>query len=104
MTGLRKALAGTALLTVSALLPLIGPADARGRGRDDPAFHRGQRIIDLHTRYPGDVSYSFGTARLQGPDKGPYVERCTWGASNTLFGLPLGLTQRCVRYTNENTN
>ena len=104
MTGLRKALAGTALVTLAVLMPLIAPADARSKGGDDPGLYRGQRIIDLHRRYPGDVSYSFGTARLHGPDKGPYVERCTWSASNSLFGIPLGLTQRCVRYTNENTN
>ncbi len=104
MTGLRKAIAGTALLMVAALLPMVVPADARGGGRPDPALYRGQRIIDVHRIYPGDVSYSFGNARLTGPDKGPYIERCTWSASNTLFGVPLGLTQRCVRYTNENTN
>ena len=106
MTGLRKALGSIALLAAVGLwmLPAQAGGHGLGRGRDDPAFHRGQRIIDVHTRYPGDVSYSFGTARLKEPDKGPYVERCTWSASNTLFGVPLGLTQRCIRYTNQNTN
>jgi hypothetical protein len=55
-------------------------------------------------RYPGDTSYSFGNYRHRGPEQGPYVERCAWSL-NTFFGrLPLGITQTCVRYTNENTN
>jgi hypothetical protein len=100
MTGLRKVLGFMALLTAVTLLAL----PALAKGRDDPAFHRGLNIIDLHVRYPGDVAYSFGTTRPGDPDKGPYVERCTWSAGTTLWVLPFGLTQSCIRYTEENTN
>ncbi len=102
MTGLPKRLAIATLLT--AMAAMMSPAEARQPGYGDHDFTRSHGWSDPHVRYPGDQAYSFGTFRPNGPDKGPYVERCWWTANNTLFGLPLGLTQHCVRYTNENTS
>ncbi len=59
--------------------------------------------IDLNRRFPGDRAIGDGHARTMGPDQGPYVERCHWIARDTFFGLPWGFTQRCQRYTLENT-
>jgi hypothetical protein len=99
---------GQKAITVAAILaamaagtPLV--ASDRADHNSEP-YYRTQNLIDLHVRYPGDSSYSFGTYRHRGPEQGPYVERCTWTANDTFFGLPLGITQHCVRYTNENTN
>jgi hypothetical protein len=54
----------------------------------------------IHTRYPGDKGYAFGTTQrdLNGPEQ-PYVERCTWSMEAPIFG---GFTQTCERYTTEN--
>ena len=57
---------------------------------------------DGHTRYPGDKSVDGGTVRLNGTEKGAYIEKCRW-VMNSNFGKGFGLTQRCVRYTMENT-
>jgi hypothetical protein len=54
-------------------------------------------------RYPGDQAFAGGTVRFQGPDKGPYVERCYWTANPGVFGMPFGFTQHCYRHTLENT-
>lgn len=102
MTGLPKGLVIIALMTAVAAMTL--PAEGGGRGSGDREFQRSRNWSNLHVRYPGDVAYSFGTIRPSDPAKGPYVERCWWTANNTLFGLPFGFTQHCVRYTNENTN
>ncbi len=100
MTGVQRWLAIIVLLVGAVAMAL--PAEAGDHGGHD--FQNSGNWSDPHVRYPGDVAYSFGTARPKGPDKGPYVERCWWTANNTLFGLPLGFTQNCVRYTNDNTN
>jgi hypothetical protein len=52
----------------------------------------------IHTRYPGDVAYPFGTVHVRGGKKIPYVEKCHW-----TYRLGHGLKQTCVRYTLENT-
>jgi len=57
---------------------------------------------DGHTRYPGDKSVDGGTVRLKGTEKGAYIEKCRW-VMNSNFGKGFGLTQRCVRYTMDNT-
>lgn len=102
MTGLPRGLAIIALLMVTTAMTL--PAEARNVGRGEHDFQRSRNWSDPGVRYPGDVAYSFGTVRRSGPDQGPYVERCWWTANNTLLGIPLGFTQHCMRYTNENTN
>ena len=91
-------------LAAALLAAVAMTADASDRGKGEEPAYRTQNLIDLHVRYPGDSGYSFGTYRHRGPEQGPYVERCTWTANDTLLGLPLGITQRCVRYTNETTN
>jgi hypothetical protein len=103
MTTLRMKLAATGLLAVLAAWTLPVAAEARGMGRED-LYSRGPNLIDTHVRYPGDTSYSFGNYRHRGPEQGPYVERCAWSLNTFFGGLPLGITQTCVRYTNENTN
>jgi len=40
--------------------------------------------------------------RFQGPEKGPYIERCHWTIGGILDS-PLNLTQRCYRHTLQNT-
>lgn len=102
MTMAHSGLAAAALLAAVAMMTV--PADAGGRGKGEEPLYRSSNLIDLHVRYPGDSSYSFGTYRHRGPEKGPYVERCAWTANDTLLGLPLGITQRCVRYTDETAN
>ena len=77
-----------------------GLADPAGR---DPTFQMRNWHSHSIQRYPGDQAFAGGTVRFQGPDKGPYVERCTWTANPNVLDAPLGLTQRCVRYTLENT-
>lgn len=62
---------------------------------------RNQEKLDVGVRYPGDTAFKEGTIRTSGPEKGPYVERCTWGFKPT--GKGFGLTQTCRRYTLENT-
>ena len=75
-------------------------ADSRGR---DPTFGMSDHKSFFIQRYPGDQAFAGGTVRMQGPDKGPYVERCSWSAKPGVFGLPFGFTQTCYRYTLENT-
>ena len=103
MTTLWTRLAAAGLLAVVAAWALPAEAQARGMGRED-LYSRGRNLIDVHVRYPGDASYSFGTYRHRGPEQGPYVERCGWSLNAGFGGLPLGITQTCIRYTNENTN
>ncbi len=63
---------------------------------------RHQTRIDTGVRFPGDVAFKEGTIRTSGPEKGAYIERCTWGFKpDTSKGF--GLTQTCIRYTMENT-
>jgi len=101
MTGLPRWFAFAA---VAAAVTVLAPAAQAKNGSDDPEFHRGPRWDDPHVRYPYDAGYDFGTIRVEGPTKGPYVERCWWTAKTVIFGFPIGFTQHCVRYTNENTN
>lgn len=85
-----------------ALATAAEPAEARGGGRD-PTFWMRSHESFMVQRYPGDQAFHTGTVRIHGPDEGPYVERCVWTAEGAFYGLPLGLTQRCYRYTLENT-
>jgi hypothetical protein len=75
-------------------------ADSSGR---DPTFQMRNHQTFFIQRYPGDQAFAGGTVRFQGPDKGPYVERCHWTAESGVLGAPFGFTQRCHRYTLENT-
>ena len=86
-------------------LVVLGVADgarAEPEGRDTTFQMRNAETFSIQ-RYPGDQAFAGGTVRMQGPDKGPYVERCSWSAKPGIFGLPYGLTQSCYRYTLENT-
>ena len=84
-----------AALALSASLPATVFAEV-----DDMA--RNQTRIDPGVRYPGDVAFKEGTIRMSGPEKGPYVERCTW-SFRTSGTKGFGLTQSCMRYTLDNT-
>lgn len=83
-------------------LGLAAPAQAGNGNSRDPTFRLRHSETDFVRRYPGDQALEDGAVRMQGPEKGPYVERCTWSMNNP-FNDVLGLTQRCVRYTLENT-
>ncbi len=63
---------------------------------------RHQEKIGMGVRFPGDVAFKEGTIRLNGPEKGPYVERCTWHL-NPNISKGFGITHTCVRHTLENT-
>jgi len=82
-------------------LAVSARAGDRGGGPDPSIASNGR--IEVHKRYPGDVDFGPGYARVKGPDKGVYIERCYWTSSSQFFGLPLGFTQHCVRHTLENT-
>ncbi len=75
-------------------------ADASGR---DPTFQMRNSDSFFIQRYPGDQAFAGGTVRMQGPEKGPYVERCSWSVKPGVYGLPFGFTQTCYRHTLENT-
>ncbi len=75
-------------------------ADAGGR---DPTFQMRNSRSFMIQRYPGDQAFAGGTVRMQGPEKGPYIERCNWSAKPGVFGLPYSFTQTCYRHTLENT-
>ena len=83
-------------------LGLAAPAAAGNGNSRDPTFNLRSSETDFVKRYPGDQALADGAVRMRGPEKGPYVERCTWSMNNP-FNDVLGLTQRCVRYTLENT-
>jgi hypothetical protein len=85
-----------------ALLATANAATAGAGGRDSTFQMRNFKTFTIQ-RYPGDQAFAGGTVRFQGPDKGPYVERCYWTASPGVFGIPFGFTQHCYRYTLENT-
>ena len=87
------AMAGLALVS-SALAWDKGPGDATDAIYDQKS---------VHTRYPGDKAYSFGTVHVRGRKKIPYVERCQWTYQRGIFGLPRGFKFTCRRYTLENT-
>jgi len=81
----------------------MAPADAGGRhDKRDPTFILRSHETDFVKTYPGDQALDGGAARFRGPDKGAYVERCYW-TLNDPWTSPLNPTQRCVRYTLENT-
>ena len=84
------------------LLATLDAGDAGARGRDTTFKMRNweSRFIQ---RYPGDQAFAGGTVRMQGPEKGPYIERCYWTVNTNLLEGPLGFTQRCYRHTLENT-
>lgn len=87
----------------AAALILMGAVDATvAYGRDTTFQMRNQQSFFVK-RYPGDQAFAGGTVRMQGPEKGPYIERCHWTAKPGIFGLPIGLTQSCYRHTLENT-
>lgn len=93
-------LAAAMLALVSA--PVGAKDNDKGSGRD-PTFQLRNFQSFFEKRYPGDQAFEGGTVRFTGPEKGPYVERCRWVARPGIYGIPFGLTQRCVRYTLENT-
>jgi hypothetical protein len=86
-------------------LMVLGTLDAAlaGPGGRDPTFQMRNAKTFSVQRYPGDQAFAGGTVRMQGPEKGPYVERCSWSAQPGVYGLPFGFTQSCFRYTLENT-
>ena len=84
-------------------LGLVPDAALAGPGGRDPTFVWRHAESFSIQRYPGDQAFEGGTVRFQGPEKGPYVERCHWTFSANPFDAPLGLTQRCIRYTLQNT-
>jgi hypothetical protein len=86
-------------------LVMLGTLDAVSAGPSghDTTFQmRNAKTFSIR-RYPGDQAFAGGTVRMQGPEKGPYVERCDWSAKPGMFGLPFGFTQTCYRHTLENT-
>ena len=95
---------GTIGLAAAGLV-MLGTLDAAFAGPSgrDSTFQLRNHETFFIKRYPGDQAFAGGTVRMQGPDKGPYVERCTWSAKPGIFGLPFGLTQTCYRHTLENT-
>lgn len=91
------------LFAALALSIAAAPANAGGKhDKRDPTFQLRSHETDLVKTYPGDQAFEGGTVRFQGPDQGPYVERCYWTFNNP-FNSPLNPTQRCIRYTLENT-
>lgn len=86
-------------------LVLLAAADAAlaGPGGRDPTFQMRHFKSFTIQRYPGDQAFAGGTVRFQGPDKGPYIERCYWTSTPGVFGVPFGFTQHCYRHTLENT-
>ena len=92
-----------AALALAAIFAIPAGQSAQAAEGDRPLNHRWSQKIDTHVRYPGDREYSFGNTRVSGTDQGPYVEKCTWEAGSSLFGLPVGFVQKCRRYTLENT-
>ena len=96
----------TSVGLAAAGLMLLGTLDAAfagPAGGRDPTFQmRNAKSFSIQ-RYPGDQAFAGGTVRMQGPDKGPYVERCSWSAKPGVFGLPTEFTQSCYRHTLENT-
>jgi hypothetical protein len=106
MTGRTTALGRIGFVAASLALVTTAGAALAGPGSSltETTFQpRNQQTMFIQ-RYPGDQAIEGGTVRVHGPDKGPYIERCYWTASEGLFGfLPFGLTQRCYRHTLENT-
>ena len=99
----RKILVSCAVLASIAITTEVGTGTwTRAALAESDPMARHQEQIGIGVRYPGDVAFKEGTIRLSGPDKGPYVERCTWHF-NTGVSKGFGLTQTCVRYTLENT-
>ena len=86
--------------TTAIVVGFLGTAGTALAERDEMARH--QTRIDPGVRYPGDIALKEGTVRMKGPDKGAYIERCSWKFDPT-FGKGFGLTQSCVRYTMGNT-
>jgi len=85
---------------LAVLTGFVAPTGVAFAESDPMARH--QEKIGLGVRFPGDVAFKEGTIRLNGPDKGPYVERCSWHL-NPDVSKGFGLTQTCARYTLENT-
>ena len=96
-------LLGRAGVAAAALAVAATPLMADGNSGRDPTFQMRNPATFFEKRYPGDQAFAGGTVRFTGPEKGPYVERCHWTAEAGIFGLPFNFTQRCLRYTNENT-
>ena len=94
---------GTIGLAAGLGLWLAPDAALAGPGGRDPTFVWRHAESFSVQRYPGDQAFEGGTVRFQGPDKGPYVERCSWSFNTNAFDAPLGFTQRCVRHTLQNT-
>jgi hypothetical protein len=86
-------------------LMLLATADAGAgpAGGRDTTFQMRNWDSRFIQRYPGDQAFAGGTVRFEGPEKGPYIERCVWTANTNFLEGPIGLTQRCYRHTLENT-
>ena len=91
-------LAAAGLMLLATGDAVAGPPN----GHDTTFQMRNQKSFSIR-RYPGDQAFAGGTVRMQGPEKGPYIERCYWTANTNLLEGPIGLTQRCYRHTLENT-
>jgi len=95
---------GTMCLAAAGLgILLASGAALAGPGGRDPTFVWRHAESFSIQRYPDDQAFEGGTVRFQGPDKGPYVERCSWSLNANAFDAPLRLTQRCFRHTLQNT-
>jgi hypothetical protein len=79
-----------------------GAGSSSNRGSDSTFKPRNWQSVFVQ-RYPGDQALAGGTVRTQGPQKGPYVERCYWTAKPGFLGIPFNLTQHCYRHTLDNT-
>lgn len=96
------AVAAGALFLATFLATADAGAGSSDRGSDSTFKPRNWQSVFVQ-RYPGDQALAGGTVRTQGPDKGPYVERCYWTAKPGFLGIPFNLTQNCYRHTLDNT-
>lgn len=94
------------LIVVGAIFGLMASSFADlavAENPEGPDYQVGGSNIDLHRRYPGDRPLDSGNVRSRGPERGAYVERCTWVARDGIFGFPWGFSQQCQRHTLDNT-
>jgi len=93
-----KQLASLVFAAIAGLTVLSVPTQAE----PDPTARYDTRI-DVGIRYPGDKALKEGTVRVEGPEKGAYIEKCFWSL-NPNIGKGFGLTQTCKRFTLKNTH
>lgn len=89
------------IVTCFAVTALTTLHQASAIAESDP-MARYEPRIDTGVRFPGDQAIKEGTVRSQNPEKGAYIERCSWSFKNDV-NKGFGLTQTCIRYTLENT-